>query len=106
MLLIRGSFLLDSWILNVLKEELAAAKQRHQQARERFRNVMGRPRELLPRDRAGIPGSDGNQMARRAAAEETHARREHLEALIRLNEYRIRGTVPEHLKQRGDPRKN
>ncbi len=91
---------MDEWVYAALKLELESAKKRHQEARERFWKIVGKPRELLPRAKAGVPHPDGSQMVRNAAAQETHARKEHLEPLIRMNEYLIRGTIPEHLQKK------
>lgn len=91
---------MDDWILNTLRQELESAKEHHQEARERFWKVTGRPRQLLPRDTEGVPHPDGSLIIRKAAAEETHARKVHLEALIRMNAYLINGSVPEDLAKK------
>jgi hypothetical protein len=90
---------IDEWILAVLRHELESAKKRHQEAREQFWKISGRPREILPRDVAGRLNSEVSPRILAAAAEETRARKAHLAALTRMNEFLIRGTVPEHLKK-------
>lgn len=82
-------------ILAVLKKELASAKNRHREAREQFGKIGGNPRQVWTRDK-GLT----------AAAEQIRARKAHLAALTRMNEYLIGGTVPEHLKEKTDPVSN
>lgn len=80
-----------------LLEELEHAKERHREAKERYWEAAGRPRQL-PRLRTRLPDPENNAI-RCALAEETEARNAHLNALVRLNRYLVEGTVPEDLDE-------
>jgi hypothetical protein len=89
--------MIDERVLDALKSEVALAKQNHQTAREQFWQVVRR-HDDVQRFTAGVPHPDGNQIIHKASVEETFARNAHFEALQRLIEYLMRGTVPAHLK--------
>ncbi len=87
---------LDDRVFSILKQELDAAKERHEQARENFWKVSGSSR--VPGLMTGLPHPDGSQLVRNAAREEAQARNEHLEALRRINACLIHGTIPDDLE--------
>lgn len=89
----------DQRVFSALKEELESAKQHHEEAKEEFWRVGGGPREL-PRFTAGIPEPDGSLILRKAVTVEVDARGAHLQALKRINEYLLHGTVPEDIRRR------
>jgi len=89
----------DDSIFQTLKQQLEAAKKRHDGAKENFWKVSGRPGER-PGASADMPHPDGSLLVRKAVSEEIKARGEHLEALMRLNAYLIHGTVPDDLKKK------
>jgi hypothetical protein len=90
----------DQRVFSALKEELESAKQRHEEAKEQFWRVGGSPRELPRRFTAGVPEPDGSLILRKAVAAEIEARTAHLEALKRINEYLLHGTIPEDVRQK------
>ena len=77
-----------------LQEELRVAKERHEAAKSRFKEVS---RATYT---AGIPSSDGNLLFRKALQEENVARSAHVAALMRLSEYLLNGTVPKHIREK------
>lgn len=89
--------MIDERLLNALKSEVALAKQNHEAARENFWRVVRR-QDDVQRFTAGVPHPDGSEIIHKASLEETYARNAHFEALQRLLEYLMRGTVPAHLK--------
>jgi hypothetical protein len=88
---------IDEPVLNALKSEVALAKQNHREARDYFWRVV-RNQDGVHRSQAGLPHPDGGEIIHKASVEETYARNVHFEALQRLIEYLMRGTVPNHLK--------
>jgi len=89
----------DQRVFSALKDELERAKQRHEETKEQFWRIGGSPREV-PRFTPGVPEPDGSLVLRRAVAAEIQARSAHLEALKRVNEYLLHGTVPEDIRQK------
>lgn len=79
----------EDQVLNVLREDLQAAKERSREATAAFDAVTS---ETLPH-----PG--GAQRIHSASREATIARIEMLKAHHRLNDYLNAGIVPEDLKQ-------
>lgn len=86
----------DQRVFSALKEELERAKQRHEEAKEQFWRMSASPL-ALPRVTAGVSETDGSRVLRNVVDEENRARTAHLEALKRINEYLLNGTVPEDL---------
>jgi hypothetical protein len=79
-------------ILRVLKAELAAARVRVNQEAHDFNTVM----RDIP---SGLPHPDELQRILNASAQLTSARQALGDAEDRVNEFLVRGTVPEHLKK-------
>ena len=90
---------IDLAIHCALKRELENTKQRYEAAKLHFRDVTAHSGELI-RYTAGMPESDGHQILRNALHEENESRSAHIEALMRLNDYLLNGTIPEHLQEK------
>jgi hypothetical protein len=79
-------------ILRTLKSELASARWRAQEATREFDTVMSD----VPN---GTPQPDGLHQVFNASKELTAARKSVLEAHDRLNNFLVRGVIPEHLRK-------
>lgn len=88
----------ENVILATLREQFEDAKERHRCAKEHFWEVAGRPRHL-PRIPTGLRHPDDSDVIRKAVAEEAQARRAHIDALVRLNQFLISGIIPDDLQQ-------
>jgi DNA-binding NarL/FixJ family response regulator len=77
-------------ILHALKSELAAARQKANEATKKFEEAIG--------GAPGGPPHDGAQRIRNASRELSIAREQLVEAHVRLNAFVAQGIVPDHLK--------
>lgn len=75
----------DERILNALKQEFESAKERHEATK--LRRMLHAEQETAA-------------TLQKAVAEELCAFKERMEALERLNDYLLNGTVPGHLKEK------
>ena len=91
--------MIDQAIYEALKSELERARERHEVAKQRFREATAKRPELA-RYTAGAPEADSSHILRNAVSDENKARRQHLEAMLRLNGYILNGVVPEHLNSK------
>jgi len=87
----------DNAIFRLLSDEVEKTKRAYEGAKENFWAVAGKPREL-PRIPTGLPHPDGSELIRRAVAQENFARKAHIEAIMRLNQYLLDGTIPEDVR--------
>jgi hypothetical protein len=80
-------------ILRTLKSELASARWQVEEATREFNAVM----RDVP---SGIPHADGLQRRLNVSKRLTDARESLANAHDRVNEFLVRGTIPEHLRKR------
>ncbi len=79
-------------IYAALQQDVAAAEERANAANAAFREVM----KDIP---SNLPHPDGTQRVLNVCRLLSAARREMTDADSRLNDYLVRGTVPDHLKR-------
>ena len=91
--------MIDDEIYGALKAELERAKEKHREATEKFRELCREIQEKPSEYTTDVPIPESSQKIMNAANDESDARKRHLEALIRINEYLLNGTIPAHLKK-------
>jgi hypothetical protein len=82
-------------ILLVLRQELEAARKRAEIASTHFDEVL----KHVP---SGVPYPDSTRRIQKASSEYARTQRVALDALMRLNEFLIHGTVPPGLENGSD----
>jgi hypothetical protein len=83
-------------ILQTLRRDVQAAKERLTAATEKFDSIMSESPSALPHP-------DGVQRIHNAAKELSIARQEHVEAFVRLNAFVADGIIPDNLKKTAQP---
>lgn len=91
--------MVDEEVFALLLAQVEETKRAYRDAKERFWEVAGKPREM-PRIPSNLPHPDGSELIRRAVSEERYAEKAHLQAMMRLNRYLLDGDIPEDVLQR------
>lgn len=86
-------------ILQALRDELHQARERHDLASKQFSDILSD----VP---SGLPHPDGTQRIQLASREYNEALRAQYEALSRLNDFMVHGTVPPDLIEPEKPSTN
>ena len=88
--------MIDEDVFSFLLAKVEETKKAHQEAKKNFWAVAGKPREL-PKVPTSFPHPDGNELMRSVVAEENRALKAHIEAMTRLNQYLLNGTLPDEV---------
>jgi hypothetical protein len=88
---------MDEEVYTFLVRQAEETKRAYEDAKQRFWEIAGKPREWPTTD---IPYPDGSQLFRRVVAHEKFTMKAHVEAITRLNRFLLDGTVPDDLREK------
>ena len=88
--------IMDPDVFGILHKQVEETKCALEEAKQRFWELTRKPGELP----AGSGNPDGSEQYRRVIAEERFTLSAHLDAVRRLNDYLLDGTVPDDLREK------